>query len=86
MGKLLHQRGWRTVFTVAERVNAWATLVGAIERGYSEAIYEYTHDLYCRDWLHLAWLLLDDRIVQLWTPQIKLWTTGTGPPPSTTTE
>ncbi|MEU5980385.1 hypothetical protein [Streptomyces sp. NPDC047315] len=23
------------------------------------------------DWLHEAWLLLDDHIVQLWTPQIK---------------
>jgi hypothetical protein len=28
-------------------------------------------DLYCRNWLHEAWLLLYDHIVQLWTPQIK---------------
>ncbi|OMI84664.1 hypothetical protein BSZ07_38020 [Streptomyces sp. M1013] len=71
VGELLHQRGWRTAFTVAERVNAWAALVGVIERGYGDDIYEYTNDLYCRDWLHEAWLLLDDYIVRLWSPQIK---------------
>lgn len=67
----MHQRGWRTAFTVAERVHAWAALVSAIERGYGDHIHEYTNDLYCRNWLHEAWLLLDDHIVQLWTPQIK---------------
>lgn len=69
--ELLQQRGWRTAFTVAERVNAWAALVSAIERGYGDDIYEYTNDLYCRNWLHEAWLLLDEHIVQLWTPHIK---------------
>jgi hypothetical protein len=71
VGELLHQRGWRTAFTVAERVNAWAALVSVIERGYGDNVYEYTNDLYCRNWLHEAWLLLDEHIVQLWTPQIK---------------
>ena len=71
VGERLHQRGWRTAFTVAERVNAWAALVTAIERGYGDDIYEYTNDLYCRNWLHEAWLLLDEHIVQLWTLQIK---------------
>lgn len=71
VGELLHQRGWRTAFTVAERVSAWAALVSVIERGYDDNIYEYTNDLYCRNWLHEAWLLLDDHIVQLWTTQIQ---------------
>ncbi|KAB7845529.1 hypothetical protein FRZ00_13660 [Streptomyces mobaraensis] len=52
VGELLHQRGWRTAFTVAETVNAWAALVSVIERGYGDDIYEYTNDLSCRDWLH----------------------------------
>ncbi|GAU70272.1 Syd protein [Streptomyces sp. NBRC 110611] len=71
VGELLHQRGWRTAFTVAEMVNAWAVLVSAVERGYGDYIHEYTNDLYCRNWLHEAWLLLDDHIVRLWTPRIK---------------
>jgi hypothetical protein len=52
-------------------VNAWAALVSVIEHGYSDDIYEYSNDLYCRNWLHEAWLLLDEHIVLLWTPQIK---------------
>lgn len=71
VGELLHQRGWCTALTVAERVNTWAALVSAIERGYGDDIYEYTNDLYCRNWLHEAWLLLDEHVVQLWTPRIK---------------
>ncbi|MFB7057625.1 hypothetical protein [Streptomyces vinaceus] len=71
VGELLHQRGWRTAFAVADRVSAWAALVGGIEHGYGDDIDEYTNDLYCRNWLHEAWILLDDHIVQLWTPRIK---------------
>ncbi len=71
VGQRLHRRGWRTAFTVAERANAWAGLVSLVERGYDDDIYEYTNDLYCRNWLHEAWLLLDEVIVQLWTPRIK---------------
>ncbi|MFJ1656844.1 hypothetical protein ACIOC2_36970 [Streptomyces sp. NPDC088337] len=69
VGELLHQwLGWRTAFTVADRVDAWAALVSVIERGYEDFISEYTNDFYCRNWLHEAWILLDDHIVQIWTP------------------
>lgn len=71
VGELLRRRGWRAAFTVSERVNAWAALVGAVERGYGDDVYEYTDDLYCRNWLHEAWLLLHDHVVQLWTPRIR---------------
>ncbi|MFE7267968.1 hypothetical protein ACFU9B_39175 [Streptomyces sp. NPDC057592] len=71
VGELLHQRGWLTAFTVADRVGAWAALVRVIERGYDDDIDEYIDDLYCRNWLHEVWLLLDEHIVQIWTPQIK---------------
>ena len=71
VGKLLHQRGWRTAFTVSGMVTAWAALVSTIEHGYDDDIYEYTNDLYCRNWLHEAWILLDEHIIQLRTPQIK---------------
>ncbi|MGW0366128.1 hypothetical protein [Streptomyces sp. NPDC002990] len=70
VGELLRRRG-RTAFTVAERVHAWAALVSAIERGYGDDIYDYTNGLYCRNWLHEAWLLLDDHLIQLRTPQIR---------------
>ncbi|WP_437079767.1 hypothetical protein [Streptomyces sp. enrichment culture] len=30
-----------------------------------------TNNLSCRDWLDEAWFLLDEHIVQLWTPRIK---------------
>lgn len=71
VGELLHRRGWRTAFTATGMVAEWAALVGAIERGYGHDIYEYTNDLYCRNWLHEAWILLDDHIVQFLTPQIR---------------
>ncbi|MFK0238996.1 hypothetical protein [Streptomyces vinaceus] len=45
--------------------------MSAIERGYGDDIYEYTNELSRRNWLHEAWILLDDHIVQLWTPRIK---------------
>ncbi|MBT2470047.1 hypothetical protein J7E97_19745 [Streptomyces sp. ISL-66] len=71
VGEILRRRGWRAAFTVTERVNAWAVLVSSVERGYRDDIYEYTNDLYCRNWLHEAWLLLPDHVVQLWTPRIQ---------------
>ncbi|MGW0391866.1 hypothetical protein ACWDYJ_13445 [Streptomyces sp. NPDC003042] len=71
VGELLHQRGWRKAFTVAEMVNKWAWLVDAVDRGYGDFAHEYTNDLYCRNWLHEAWLLLDDHTVLLWTQRIK---------------
>ncbi|TQF03750.1 hypothetical protein E6W39_17820 [Kitasatospora acidiphila] len=71
VGERLHQRGWRKAFTVAEMVDKWAWLVGEVERGYDDSIEEYTNDLYCRNWLHEAWLLLDDHTVLIWTSRIK---------------
>lgn len=71
VGELLHGRGWRKAFSVAECVNDWTYLVSSIERGYSDNVHEYANDLYCRKWLHEAWLLLDDTTVQLWTPHVK---------------
>ncbi|MFB6812875.1 hypothetical protein [Streptomyces sp. NPDC056387] len=71
VGELLRRRGWRAAYTVAERVHAWAALVSDIECGYDDDIDEYTNDLYCRNWLHEAWLLLDEHVVQLWTPRIR---------------
>jgi hypothetical protein len=52
-------------------VNSWAGLVSVIERGYDDDTCEYTSDLYCRNWLHEAWLSPGDHVGQLWTPRIK---------------
>ncbi|MGW2376689.1 hypothetical protein [Kitasatospora sp. NPDC001683] len=71
VGERLHRRGWRKAFTVEERVGSWARLVGEVERGYQDDVAEYANDLYCRNWLHEAWLLLDDRTVLLWTARIE---------------
>jgi hypothetical protein len=71
VGELLHQRGWRKAFTVEEMVNAWAWMVREVERGYDDDVHEYSNDLYCRNWLHEAWPLLDDHTVLLWTARIK---------------
>ncbi|MFJ3405442.1 hypothetical protein [Promicromonospora sp. NPDC090134] len=71
VGELLRLRGWRAAFTVTDRLNAWADLVSVIEAGYDDDIFEYTNDLYCRNWLHEAWLLLDEPVVQLLTPRVR---------------
>lgn len=70
-GEVLHQRGWRKAFTVQEMVDKWAWLVGKVEDGYSDLVDEYTNDLYSRNWLHEAWPILAERVIVLWTPQIK---------------
>ncbi|MEV2246758.1 hypothetical protein [Streptomyces sp. NPDC049970] len=41
MGELLHRRGWRTAFAVAESLNAWAVLLSLLERGHD---YDIVHD------------------------------------------
>ncbi|MGP3750159.1 hypothetical protein [Streptomyces sp. IBSNAI001] len=46
----------------------WAALASFIERGHGDDTYEYTNDLYCRNWLHEAWRLLDERNLQPWAP------------------
>ncbi|THV29047.1 hypothetical protein [Glycomyces paridis] len=71
VGEMLHRRGWRTAFTVADRVGDWSAVVTAVERGYGSDIYDYTNDLYSRNWLHEAWILLHDDVVRRWTPPIR---------------
>ncbi|GAA4888831.1 hypothetical protein ACFPM3_18760 [Streptomyces coeruleoprunus] len=71
VGELLHQRGWRKAFTVSEMADKWAWLIDVVERGYGDFTHEYANDLSCRDWLHQAWLLLDDHTVLVWSRRIK---------------
>ncbi|GAA2522527.1 hypothetical protein [Pilimelia columellifera] len=71
VGVTLQQRGWRAAFTVEERAEAWSWLVTEVEKGYHDEVDEYTSDLYCRNWLHEAWLLLDDQVVLRWTDRIR---------------
>jgi hypothetical protein len=71
VGEHLHRRGWRTSFTVEEMVTKWAWLVATIERGYTDLVDEYTNDLYCRNWLHEAWVLLDDAVLLRYSPRIE---------------
>lgn len=70
VGEVLHRRGWRTVFTVTGMLEAWCALVTAVERGYGGDLYTYTNDLDSRTWLHEAWVLLDEHVVQLGTPRV----------------
>ncbi|RAG83145.1 hypothetical protein DN069_23875 [Streptacidiphilus pinicola] len=71
VGELLHRRGWREAFTVGQMVDNWAWLVAQVELGYEDDVNEYTNDLSCRNWLHEAWLLLDDVTVLRWTETVK---------------
>lgn len=71
MSQLLQQRGWRKAFTVEERVHDWAWMVTTVQNGYSDLVEEYANDLYCRNWLHEAWLLLDDETLILWNNRIR---------------
>lgn len=61
-GRVLHERGWRQVFTVNQMTAAWAQLVDEIETGYDQLVDEYTNDLSCRDWLAAAWPMLTERV------------------------
>ncbi|MGW0467773.1 hypothetical protein ACWDX6_21305 [Streptomyces sp. NPDC003027] len=55
----------------AIRASEQETRAWPAARGYGDDLYEYANDLYCRNRLHEAWLLLDEHVVQLWIPQIK---------------
>ena len=44
----LHPRGWRKALTLNEMLEAWASLVAEVERGYDQMVYEYTNDMACR--------------------------------------
>lgn len=70
-GEVLHERGWRKVFTVAEMVNQWDLLVRTVENGYEDSIDEYTNDLYSRNWLHEAWVLLPGHVLVTWNQRIR---------------
>ena len=69
--EVLHQRGWRKAFTVTEMVDQWAWLVGTVENSYDDFIDEYTNDLYCRNWLHEAWVLLPGHVLATWNQRIQ---------------
>jgi hypothetical protein len=71
VGRLLHERGWRTAFTVEQMVSAWGQLVAMVERGYDDSIYEYLNDLSCRDWVYDAWQLLSDDVTTSWTARLE---------------
>jgi hypothetical protein len=58
----LHPRGWRKALTLNEMLEAWASLVAEVERGYDQMVYEYTNDMACRDWLSVVWPMLTDRV------------------------
>ncbi|MFI6521926.1 hypothetical protein ACIBF1_40680 [Spirillospora sp. NPDC050679] len=70
-GEELHRRGWREPFTLAEMTGKWERLVAMVEDGYEGMVDEYANDLYCRNWLHEAWLLLDEHLLVIWSPRVK---------------
>jgi hypothetical protein len=70
-GERLHQQGWRKAFTVSEMVDRWAWLVAEVEGGYGDLVDEYTNDLYCRNWLHEVWILLEAHVIVAWSPKIE---------------
>ncbi|MFJ8476898.1 hypothetical protein [Kitasatospora sp. NPDC094011] len=72
VGERLHRDGWRKAFTVEEMVERWARLIDKVERGYGTAVADYTNELYCRNWLHEAWPLLDEHTVLRWTARIQV--------------
>lgn len=71
-GGILHRRGWSRAFTVAEMILKWDQLTTAVERGYTESVDEYTNDLYSRNWLHEAWVLLPAHVLEAWSPRLQV--------------
>src|SRR5689334_23295426 len=61
-GHVLHERGWRKKFSVDEMTGAWRQLIGLIEAGYDQLVYEYINDLSCREWIALAWPMLTEHV------------------------
>jgi len=45
-------------------LQAYQSVVGRIEEGYGETVYEYLNDLACRRWLALAWPLVTENVRQ----------------------
>lgn len=46
-------RGWTVRWSINQVVDGWTSLVGQIERGYFECIYELTNDLSVREYAEL---------------------------------
>jgi hypothetical protein len=63
-GRELHARAWRKAFSINEMLQAYESVVGRIEEGYDETVYEYLNDLACRRWLALAWPLVTENVRQ----------------------
>jgi hypothetical protein len=63
-GLELRARGWRKAFSLDEMLGAYEQIIGQVEKGYDDNIYEYTNDLGCRNWLALAWPLLTENVRQ----------------------
>ena len=70
-GQVLHERGWRAVFTLDGEISQWLWLVDKIERGYPDSVDEYTNDLACRDWIHLVWPMVTDAVRNAYTDQLQ---------------
>lgn len=60
----LHRQGWRKRFSLNEVIDAWASLVDEVERGYSMTIDDYTNDLSIRGWPEQARQWLSPRVEQ----------------------
>jgi hypothetical protein len=63
-GRELYARGWRKAFGLDEMLQAYESVVGRVEQGYDETVYEYLNDLACRSWLALAWPLVNENVRQ----------------------
>jgi hypothetical protein len=70
-GQVLHERGWRAVFTLDGEMSQWLWLVDRIERGYLDLVDEYTNDLACRDWIHLVWPMVTDDVRSAYIDQLQ---------------
>ena len=61
-GRELHARGWRKAVSLDEMLRDYESVVGRVEEGYDETVYEYLNDLACRRWLALAWPLVTENV------------------------
>lgn len=59
------------MFTVADRIQSWESLVTSVEQGYTDLVDEYTNDLYSRNWLHEAWVLLPAHALEAWNARLQ---------------
>lgn len=80
-GRELQARGWRKPFSLDEMLQAYESVVGRVEEGYDETVYEYLNDLACRRWLALAWPLAPRASCRAGRRICGPWTTGSGRQP-----